>query len=288
MTAARALVRAARPRQWAKNVLVLAAPVAAGVAFQPSAVLPEGLAVVAFTLASSGVYLVNDTIDLEDNRAHPTKRFRPVASGELSERAAVAAAAVFLTAGLVVAALVGWQLLGVVALYEVAMVLYSLGLKHIPVIELLVVAFGFLLRALAGGVATNVALSSWFLTVVGFGALFVVAGKRFSEMSMVADAPAAIRPVLARYTPSYLRFAWTLSAGAMVMTYALWASSLQGAAPGGASLVSAVPVVAAVLRYAMRVDAGEAGEPEEVILRDRVLLALVAAWAAWFLYSVYL
>ncbi len=288
MTSARALVRATRPRQWGKNVLVLAAPVAAGVAFHPPAVLAVGLAVVAFTLASSGVYLVNDTVDMEDNRAHPTKRFRPVASGELSERAAVTAAVVFLVAGLAVAMLVSWPLLGVVLLYEVAMVTYSLGLKHVPVIELLTVAFGFLLRALAGGVATNVALSTWFLTVIGFGALFVVAGKRFSEMAVVADAPAAIRPVLARYTPSYLRFVWTLSAGAMVMTYALWASSIQTSAPGGASLVSAVPVVAAVLRYAVRVDAAEAGEPEEVILGDRVLLALVALWAAWFLYSVYL
>ncbi len=288
MTSVRALARAVRPRQWAKNVLVLAAPVAAGVAFQPGAVVAETVALLAFVLASSGVYLVNDTVDMEANRAHPTKRHRPVASGELSERAAIVAAAVALTAALIVAATAGWQLLGVVALYEAVQLLYSAGVKHVPVVELLSVASGFLLRAIAGGVATHVDLSSWFLLAVGFGSLFMVAGKRYSEMSLVDDGTAVTRPVLTRYTPSYLRFTWTMSAGVLVTTYALWASSIHDTPLGGWSLVSLLPFVAALLRYAVKVDAGDAGEPEEVILRDRVLLALGAAWALWFLGSIYL
>ena len=199
MTSTRALVRGIRPRQWSKNILVLAAPVAAGIAFQPRVVVEMGVAVLAFILASSGVYLVNDAVDVEADRAHPTKRLRPVAAGELSAREASIAALVLLAGGLAVSALLGWQLFAVVVLYETVQILYCLGMQNVPVVELLSVASGFLLRAIAGGVATGVELSPWFLVAVGFGSLFVAAGKRYSELQLAEDATAAIRPVLARY-----------------------------------------------------------------------------------------
>ena len=288
MTSVGALLRASRPRQWTKNLLVLTAPAAAGIAFEPQAALEMGVAVVAFILASSGVYLVNDTVDVEADRAHPTKRLRPVASGELSAREASTAAVVLLSGGLVVSALLTWQLLVVVAIYEVVQLWYCLGMKHEPVIELTSVASGFLLRAIAGGVATHIELSQWFLIAAGFGSLFMAAGKRYAEMRLVQDTTAAIRPVLTRYTLSYLRFVWTLSAGVLVTTYALWASTVRQATPNGWSIVSILPFVVALLRYAEKVDAGDAGEPEEAVLHDRVLLLLLAIWAACFLGSVYL
>ena len=288
MTSTRALVRGIRPRQWSKNILVLAAPVAAGIAFQPRAVIETGVAVLAFILASSGVYLVNDTVDVEADRAHPTKRLRPVAAGELSAREASTAAVVLLAGGLAVSALLGWQLFVVVALYEAVQILYCLGMQNVPVVELLSVAFGFLLRAIAGGVATGVELSPWFLVAVGSGSLFVAAGKRYSELLLAEDATPAIRPVLARYTPSYLRFAWMLSAGVLVTTYALWSATVGQAEPNPWTIVSILPVAVAVLRYARKIDAGDAGEPEEVILGDRVTLLLVTAWAACFIGAVYL
>jgi decaprenyl-phosphate phosphoribosyltransferase len=288
VTHVRVLLRACRPRQWVKNVLVLTAPIAAGVVTQPRAVLQMFVAVIAFCLAASGVYLVNDALDVEADRAHATKRRRPVASGELSLRAAWTAALVLLPGALVISALLTWQLLVVVAIYEVVQLWYCLGMKHEPVIELTSVASGFLLRAIAGGVATHVALSQWFLIAAGFGSLFMAAGKRYAEIRLVQDTEVAIRPVLKRYTPTYLRFVWTMSAGVLVTTYALWAFSMHQATPNEWSVVSIVPFVMALLRYSVDVDSGAAGEPEEIVLHDRMLMALGGIWAACLMGSVYL
>jgi decaprenyl-phosphate phosphoribosyltransferase len=282
------LVRAMRPRQWPKNILVLAAPAAAGVVHQPQEAQETAVAVLAFILASSGVYLVNDIVDVDADRAHPTKRHRPVASGELAARDAWIAASVLLAGGLLVAALPAWQLLAVVALYEIVQLVYSLGLKRVPLIELLSVASGFLLRAVAGGAATGVGLTVWFVGAVGFGSLFVVAGKRFAELLLAENATAAIRPVLARYSASYLRFVWTLSAAVLVSTYALWAAVGGQAALTSWAVVSALPFTAAVLWYAAKVDEGAAGEPEEIFMHDRMMQLLLVVWAGCFLSSVYL
>jgi decaprenyl-phosphate phosphoribosyltransferase len=282
------LVRACRPRQWIKNVLVLTAPIAAGVISQPRAILQMLVAVIAFCVAASGIYLVNDALDVEADRAHATKRLRPVASGELSVRAAWTAAVVLLPSALVISALLTWQLLVVVAIYEAVQLWYCLGMKHEPVIELTSVASGFLLRAIAGGVATHVQLSQWFLIAAGFGSLFMAAGKRYAEKRLVQDTGAPIRPVLRRYTLSYLRFVWTLSAGVMVTTYALWAFTIRQATLNEWSVVSIVPFVVALLRYAVDVDSGAAGEPEEVVLHDRFLILLGGIWAACLMGSVYL
>ena len=286
--AARTLLRACRPRQWVKNVLVLAAPIAGGIAFHPRAVIEMIVAVLAFCVASSGIYLVNDTVDVEADRAHATKRHRPIASGELSLRTAWTAAAVLIPSALLISALLGWQMVVVIAIYEAVQLWYCLGMKNEPVIELTSVASGFLLRAIAGGVATQVELSMWFLIAAGFGSLFMAAGKRYAEKSLVQEAGVATRPVLDRYTTSYLRFVWTLSAGVLVTTYSLWAFTLRQTSLSEWSVVSIIPFVVALLRYAVDVDSGAAGEPEEIVLRDRMLLLLGGIWAACLMGAVYL
>jgi decaprenyl-phosphate phosphoribosyltransferase len=285
---ARILLRACRPRQWVKNILVLAAPIAGGIAFQPQAVVQMAVAFIAFCVAASGVYLVNDVLDIEVDRAHATKRNRPVASGDLPVRSAWTAAVVLLPGALVISALLNWQLLVIVAIYEAVQLWYCLGMKHEPVIELTSVASGFLLRAIAGGVATQVGLSQWFLIAAGFGSLFMAAGKRYAEKRLVQDTAVAIRPVLDRYTATYLRFVWTLSAGVLVTTYSLWAFTLRQTSSNEWSVVSIVPFVMALLRYAVDVDSGAAGEPEEIVLHDRLLLVLGGIWAASLMGSVYL
>jgi decaprenyl-phosphate phosphoribosyltransferase len=285
---ARILLRACRPHQWVKNILVLAAPIAGGIAFQPQAVVQMAVAFIAFCVASSGVYLVNDVLDIEADRAHATKRTRPVASGDLPVRAAWTAAAVLLPGALVISAVLNWQLLVIVAIYEAVQLWYCLGMKREPVIELCSVASGFLLRAIAGGVATQVGLSQWFLIAAGFGSLFMAAGKRYAEKRLVLDTAVAIRPVLDSYTATYLRFVWTLSAGVLVTTYSLWAFTLRQTSSNEWSVVSIVPFVMALLRYAVDVDSGSAGEPEEIVLHDRLLLMLGGIWAASLMASVYL
>ncbi|HLM06920.1 MAG TPA: decaprenyl-phosphate phosphoribosyltransferase [Blastococcus sp.] len=275
------LVRALRPRQWVKNVLVLAAPAAAGRVLEADVLGPTAVAFVLFCMASSAVYLVNDTIDVEEDRRHPRKRFRPIAAGIVPRPLAVAMAAVLFTVALVAAVLLTRpELAWVLGSYVVIQLAYCLFLKNQPVIDLAVVASGFLLRGIAGGVAAGLLLSQWFLLVAAFGSLFMVAGKRYSELILVGDA-AATRKTLKEYSASYLRFVWSLSAGVALTAYSLWAFEMGETQDGVPwSTISIAPFVLAFLRYAVDVDKGAAGAPEEIVLRDRVLLGLGVAWAA--------
>ncbi len=273
------LVRALRPRQWVKNVLVLAAPLAAGEIFNADIMRPTAVAFVLFCLAASAVYLVNDTIDVEEDRRHPRKRFRPIAAGIVPRWLALVMAAVLFTLALVAAVLLTRpELAFVLASYVVIQLAYCVFLKNQPVIDLAVVASGFLLRGIAGGVAAGLLLSQWFLLVAAFGSLFMVAGKRYSELVLVGDA-AATRKTLKEYSASYLRFVWSLSAGVAVTAYSLWAFEMGETQDGVPwSTISIAPFVMAILRYAVDVDKGAAGAPEEIVLHDRVLFCLGALW----------
>lgn len=276
-----ALVRAMRPRQWVKNVLVLAAPVAAGTLLHPDVLANTLWAFVAFSLVSASIYLVNDVRDIESDRQHPKKRFRPIAAGEVRPTTALVAAALTLAASLAIGFVVAPFLGATIATYWLLQVGYSLLLKNQPIIDLAMVAAGFLLRAIAGGVASGIPLSQWFLLVASFGSLFMVAGKRYSEMVELGPE-AGTRASLARYTPSYLRFVWAVSCTAVIMSYSLWAFDLgRGVEPFGIpwAAISIAPFTLALLRYAMTIDTGGAGEPEDVVLSDRVLQALGLLWA---------
>jgi decaprenyl-phosphate phosphoribosyltransferase len=284
----RELVRATRPRQWSKNLLVFAAPLLSG-RFTESGVLADAaVAFVAFTLAASGVYLVNDVRDVESDRAHPTKRLRPVAAGSLDARTAAWAGGALAAAALVVALLAGVDLVVVVAIYLTLSLLYCFVLKDEPVIDIAIIAAGFLLRAIAGGAAAGIELSQWFLLAASFGSLFMAAGKRYAEILLVAQGEPALRASLASYSPSYLRFVWTVSAGLLIMTYGLWAFVLGEMAGGNWWYVASMaPFVLAVLRYALDVDRGTAEEPEELALRDRMLEVFALCWLVMVAVAVY-
>jgi decaprenyl-phosphate phosphoribosyltransferase len=282
-----AVVRAARPNQWAKNALVFAAPLTSGRILEPEVLTASLLAFLAFSLAASAVYLLNDVRDLEEDRAHPTKRHRPIAAGELAPKTALVVAAVLLVLAAAVAAATASALLLVVGVYVAMAFAYSLGLKAQPVIDLAIVAAGFVLRALAGGVASAIEFSPWFLLVAGFGSLFMAAGKRFSELRLVGEGNTATRASLAGYTTGYLRFVWALSATVAVMTYCLWAIEVaESWRRPVLAQASIVPFVLGVLRYAVDVERGRAGAPEEVVLSDRVLQALGLTWLGLFVVGV--
>lgn len=270
---------ALRPRQWVKNLLVLAAPLTAGRLLDPSVVVPTAAAFVAFCSASSTVYLINDVQDREADALHPTKSRRPIAAGRVSVPAAYAMAGALGSVAVVLCLVVGWSLLLLIGGYMVLQILYSVRLKHEPVLDLVIITSGFLIRAVAGGVASGLPISQWFLMVAGFGSLFVVAGKRYSEMHALG-AGAATRRSLVRYTDSYLRFVWSMAAAVCLMSYSLWAFE-QGAGdhfPWHA--LSIAPLVTGLMRYAVDIDSGKAGEPEEIIWGDRVLQAIGLVWIA--------
>ncbi|MGI8701920.1 MAG: decaprenyl-phosphate phosphoribosyltransferase [Nocardioidaceae bacterium] len=282
------LFRAIRPRQWLKNVLVAAAPIAGGVLTERGVLFSIAVAFVAFCLAASGIYLVNDVRDVESDRSHPTKRSRPIAAGVVPAPLALGVALVLLLAALAISLLATRELVVVIAVYEAVQLAYCFGLKHQPVLDLCIVASGFLLRAVAGGAAAEIPLSQWFLMCAGFGSLFMVAGKRYAEIRLSEKTGVITRRILNSYTPSYLRFVWTLAAAGVVMAYSLWSFEIREVNDSPWSAISIVPFVIAVLRYAVDVDGGDAGEPEDIALRDHVLQVLALIWLATLAVSVYL
>ncbi|MFC4124087.1 decaprenyl-phosphate phosphoribosyltransferase [Nocardia rhizosphaerae] len=284
------VVKAMRPRQWVKNVLVLAAPLAAG----PEAIGDLGvlanvaIAFVVFCMAASGIYLVNDSLDVEADRAHPTKRFRPIAAGVVPVNLAYALSGLLLIGSIGVSFLASWHLAVVMAIYIGIQLAYCFGLKHQAVLDICIVSSGFLLRAVAGGAAASIALSQWFLLVMAFGSLFMAAGKRYAELQIALETGAKIRKSLQYYTPTYLRFIWTLAATAVVIFYGLWAFQQDELRDTQWYSISMIPFTIAILRYAVDVDGGEAGEPEEIALGDRILQFLAIAWIGAVGVAVYL
>lgn len=281
-----ALIAAMRPKQWLKNVLVFAAPLAAGVLLQRDVLIPTLGAFIAFCLISSATYLVNDVRDVDIDRAHPTKSARPIAAGELSSRAAVVSAVILALIALGLAAVISTALLGVVLAYLVFTLAYSIWFKHEPVIELALLAMGFLLRAVAGAAAADLPVSQWFLIVAAFGSLFMAAGKRFSELQRherdnTGELP--MRRSLSGYTAGFLGFVLASSASVTIAAYCLWAFEV-GQAPSTLPWAqwSVLPFVLALLRYGATIYRGAAETPEDALLGDRVLLFLGAAWIVLF------
>jgi len=288
-----ALLRAMRPRQWVKNLLVFVAPAAAGVLGHGHVALETFGAGALFCAASSGTYLFNDVVDAEADRRHPQKHRRPIASGALGVKGALAAASVLVASSVTGAQLLGgWPLFGVLAVYVTVSLTYSLGLKNQPVLELAAVAAGFVLRAIAGGAATHVPLSSWFLAVTSFGALFIVTGKRVAEHRALGDARDLHRRVLAQYTRSFLQSTLTLTAAATVTTYCLWAFERAGLMSSAAHhkvwiQLTVVPFTIAVLHVLRVLDAGAGAAPEDLAFADRILQFLGVLWVLCFAIGIY-
>ncbi|MGH9102336.1 MAG: decaprenyl-phosphate phosphoribosyltransferase [Acidimicrobiales bacterium] len=284
------LAASLRPRQWVKNVLVLAAPLAAG-ALGRAGPLDRSLETLGlFCLVAGGTYLWNDSLDVQADRLHPTKRHRPVASGTVGIGTARAAGSVALAVGIGLAWLVaGYPLALVVGIYVAVTLGYSTVLKGEAVLDLAAVAAGFVLRAIAGGVAAHVPLSDWFLIVASFGSLFMVAGKRHAEHEDLGEDRGAHRATLQEYSLRYLAHVRSVSSAVTIAAYCLWAFERAHQVPSGALWfeLSIIPFVVAMLRYALLVDRGQGGAPEDVVLGDHRLQVLGALWAAMFALGVY-
>jgi decaprenyl-phosphate phosphoribosyltransferase len=278
------LLRACRPRQWTKNLLVLAAPCAAGLIDSPLVAAQVAGAFAVLCLVSSATYLVNDVRDREQDRLHPRKRSRPVAAGELSPRAALTFAAAFALIGLVAATAIAPALAAVALGYLLLTASYSLWWRRVIVADILAIAGGFVLRALAGGAATDIYLSRWFLIVTASCAVFLVAAKRYAELrEHVGSGPA--RATLEHYSTLGLRLTLVAAAAIGGIAYVSWAFSRPAHVAWYA--LSVVPFLLWLARYASLVGAGAGQAPEELILRDRTLLALGVVWAFLFLGGVY-
>jgi decaprenyl-phosphate phosphoribosyltransferase len=293
-TKPRAIFRSLRPRQWLKNLLVFVAPAAAGKLGHASTVGHAAAAFAVFSAVASGMYLLNDVLDAEADRHHPVKRHRPVAAGSVQVSHALVAGVILAAGGMAASWFVaGWRMTVVMAVYLGISTAYSLWVKYLPVVELASVASGFVIRAIAGGVATHVPLSEWFLAVTSFVAMFIVTGKRFAEFRQLGEGREAHRQVLRDYTGSFLQSTLTLTATGAVTTYCLWAfdrTGLAQTAPSHLALwtqLTVVPFAIGVLHVLRVLDAGGGSAPEELALRDRWLQVLGAIWALFFLLGIY-
>ena len=275
----RAVIYTARPRQWPKNLLVFAAPLAGATLGRDDGLAYALVAMGAFIAASSAVYYVNDVVDAARDRQHPYKRHRPVASGELPAPQALVLAVLCVGAALGAGVWIHEPgLVAAVGAYLVLSFLYSLVLKHVPVVEVVFVASGFVLRALGGAAATHVAPSGWFLLVCSLGALLVALAKRYTELTVLGDQAEDHRPVMRWYSAPALRIGQRVVAIAVIVSYVLWARGQHDAW----HLASVVPLAAAIVRFDKLTARATSKPVEDLIARDPIMVAFELAWLAMF------
>lgn len=281
---ARAVLALLRPKQWVKNVVVFAGPAAALKFSEPAACVDAFTAFAAFCLTASAAYAINDVLDREADARHPTKRDRPVASGAIRPVTALGMALVLIGAAVTLVALrLNPAVLIVLGLYFSLTLSYSLALKERVLLDVIIIATGFVLRAWVGSLAVGVATSEWLVACVFTLCLFMGFCKRRCELTLLGSAEEAgnHRTTLLRYTPDLLNHLITLSAGVAVITFLLY--TLEAGAPAPPfhkeHLFFTLPlVVYGIFRFAMLAEVGRYGGPTEILLKDRGMLAVVFIW----------
>jgi len=274
-------IRLLRPRQWLKNLMLFFPPFLSGALFHPGLLQKGAVPLLAFCCASSAGYIFNDLRDLEQDRYHPRKSLRPLASGEVSRRQAL-----LLLGGLLTGALLaGWRVSPVylyfVSLYLLLSAVYSLYLKHLPIFDVFCISLGFVLRLYAGGEAFCVYVSDWLFLSVFLLSIFLSVGKRYSECRNLGEAAVEHRRALGSYPEGFLESAMYLSGATVLMTYAMYVMTTP-------LLVYTVPLcVFGLLRYLLRIKAGGEGDPAEALLKDGVLLGTGIIWVLLVGLSVY-
>jgi 4-hydroxybenzoate polyprenyltransferase len=274
------LVRALRPLQWTKNGLVFAALAFDRQVFHAEPFLRTLAAALVFCAVSSGIYLINDVRDAEQDRQHPRKRSRPIAAGDLSPERATAAAAFLLVGGFAAAMLIRPAFGAVVAGYMLLMIAYSYGLKRLVIIDVFAIAAGFVLRAAGGALAIAVPISPWLYVCTMLLALFLGFGKRRNELATLQEAAAHHRANLDSYSIPLLDQIIAVVSSATVMTYSLYTFDAPNV-PDNHAMMLTIPFVAyAIFRYLFlvyRKDQG--GSPEVLLVTDRPLLLCIVGWA---------
>lgn len=284
------LFRALRPTQWVKNVFVLAPLVFAEQLTDPAVLMKAILAFFAFCAAASAIYLINDLGDREEDRLHPLKKHRPIASGALSLGVARVAAGVLAAAGVSMALYLGWSFTILLAVYLSINLAYSNGLKKFVILDVMAVSSGYVIRVIAGGEAIQVAVSNWLLLATTFLALFLIFSKRRHELLLLADDASEHRSVLSHYSPLFLDQMINVVTASTVITFALYAMDPETVARFGSDrLVYTMPLVLfGVFRYLYLIyQRKDKRNPTEALLFDLPFMANVVLWGLLVLWIVY-
>lgn len=275
-------VRAMRPYQWTKNLLVLAALLFAGQLGHPSQLLTGFFALMAFCLAASATYVFNDLLDIESDREHPKKRMRPLASGELSVAVAWGLLVVLFSIALAIAFAIGIPFLMALLSYVILTLAYTLKLKHLAIVDVLTIALGFVIRAVAGAVAIDVPFSNWLVVCTFFLATFLGLSKRRHEITLLEEGAHSHRQVLQHYTVNYLDQLILIVAGGALLTYTIYTCSPEVIERLGTDkLYVTLPLVAyGLFRYLHLIHHKTGGgDPSQTLIRDRPLGMTVVIWA---------
>jgi len=279
-----AYVKLARPKQWTKNGFVLAGLVFSGEALEASSLVAALLAFAAFCTLSGAVYAANDVLDVEEDRKHPTKRNRPVASGLISPRAATAYAVLLAVSGLALAFFVAPGV-GVAGLaYLILQAVYTPILKHQPILDVMSISAGFVLRALAGAAAVAVAISPWLIVCTGLLTLFLGFSKRRHELAVLGNIASAHRKNLREYSVELLDEMMSIMVSATIIAYTMYTFF----AHEDRWMMASIPfVVYGVFRYMLLVHRDGGGNPDTLLLRDRPLQITLLLWLAVVMTVIY-
>lgn len=274
-------IKLIRPHQWIKNLIVFGPLIFAGQLGFIYDIKLSVVAFVAFCSMASGVYVLNDLFDLESDRAHPKKKMRPIASGKVSPSHARLFALVFMSIGLLLAVMIDINVAYILLAYLAVNIAYSVGLKRVVIVDILIIATGFVLRVMAGAIAISVVVSGWILVTTFFLALFFVIGKRRHELLYLGDDARSHRQTLDNYTTTMLDHFTVMTATASVISFALYTLSPETIARFHTSnLVFTLPfVIYAVFRYYFLIYKKDGGaDPSAEIISDVPLLISIILW----------
>lgn len=273
------LIRACRPKQWPKNALLFFGLIFALKLTDPALVERAFAGFLVFCAASSGVYLVNDLADLEQDRLHPKKRHRPLAAGAISPAQAIALAAILLVGSIAASVALGETFAALTAMYVVLTVVYSFYLKHVVIIDVFVIAAGFVIRAAAGAVVVNVPISPWLYVCTVLASLFLGLGKRRHELMLLSEGAGSHRPILDEYSLPLLDQLIVIVTAAAIMAYSLYTFSAENL-PSDHSMMLTIPfVLYGFFRYLYLVhQRSGGGSPEEALIGDPPVLVSAILW----------
>ena len=280
-------LRLARPKQWTKNGFVLAGLVFAGDAVIASSVAAAFVAFLAFCLLSSSVYAANDVLDVDEDRKHPVKRLRPVASGEISARAGLTYAAVLLACGMALAFAVNWHVGAAGVGYIALQVLYTTFLKHMAVLDVMSISGGFVIRSLAGVGAVGAPISPWLVVCTGLLTLFLGFSKRRHEIASLGPGAVGHRRNLADYSVPLLDEMMNIMLSATIIAYTLYTFTVYESDQEIFMMASIPFVIYGVVRYMLLVHRDGGGNPDTLLLRDRPLQVTLLLWIAVVMVVIY-
>ena len=285
------ILKTARPKQWTKNLLVFAAPIFA-FNFETTIIFQTFIALICFCLISSGIYFLNDVLDMEKDKLHPIKKYRPIAAGKIKKKSAIFISLLLISLSMILGLLSSLKLFFILFGYTLIQFLYCVSLKNKPIIDIFCIASGFLFRSVSGGLNENLELSHWFILSVGLLSLFLAIEKRKAEVRYFLRSGNLTRNVLKEYSLPLLNKLENVVSTSSFLSYSLWASGpLLYGAKSSWMLITVPFVLYGIFRYQLLSDSGEAEtrvlnmdskidteRPEEILFNDRNIQIVLILW----------